>query len=321
LNVRVCLLAIMRYLGVVLIVAIWSGMVESTLEGHRSQSLHNTNPRVAASPHLQTPYSSYTTNPPVLPQYLPPSPHPTMITPPPFVSNSESTLGKSQGGKVYIGGNCTSSPCRNGGTCIANSISYICQCGSTFYGPDCENSTTDSCASNPCKNGATCVNGASGYLCICAFGYTGGTCQSTRYVCSWSPCMNGGTCINDTALSYHCQCPFMYSGAQCDIRDPRGFCASSPCQNGGICSLSTTNNIVCQCSVEWQGTFCQDYRATISAGGIVAVIFVVLGVSIGTFLTFWYRKRNRSMTMIQNEQRLTVAEDHTSSDYVTLSNQ
>lgn len=48
---------------------------------------------------------------------------------------------------------CSSNPCRNGGTCVDEENGFHCQCPEGFHEPYCY-SKVDECASNPCVNGA-----------------------------------------------------------------------------------------------------------------------------------------------------------------------
>uniref|UniRef100_A0A182Y0Z6 Cubilin n=1 Tax=Anopheles stephensi TaxID=30069 RepID=A0A182Y0Z6_ANOST len=81
---------------------------------------------------------------------------------------------------------CSSSPCRNGGTCVKiDAQNYSCTCPPDTNPPNCMR-TTSPCDSNPCQNGATCVAGwgnSGRFGCRCAPGYTGLRCQTLTRTC------------------------------------------------------------------------------------------------------------------------------------------
>ncbi|XP_078352029.1 EGF-like repeat and discoidin I-like domain-containing protein 3 [Oculina patagonica] len=72
------------------------------------------------------------------------------------------------------------------------------------------------CSSSPCKNGATCIPNyeEDTYHCACAPGYTGYHCTTDVDECSSVPCMNGGICT-DLVNGYKCTCQPGFMGVVC----------------------------------------------------------------------------------------------------------
>merc|ERR1711962_922568 len=78
---------------------------------------------------------------------------------------------------------CISSPCKNGGKCVATGTSsVICVCKSGTSGIYCEKggafSGKDPCSSNPCQNGGKCSSPGSKMSCVCKSGYGGKYCEA-----------------------------------------------------------------------------------------------------------------------------------------------
>jgi hypothetical protein len=176
-----------------------------------------------------------------------------------------------------IGSNpCWNTPCRNGGTCLSLSTSYLCQCSLPYGGANCD-LIINVCTPNPCLNGGMCIRSSNPldvtYRCDCLSGYIGARCeyrtskslsnscrQSSIYSlesivvggCNPSPCRNGGQCTTTTrnctsiACIPDCVCPSGFTGAFCERQD--ASCFSVPCMNGGTCSINTrTNQSSCRC--------------------------------------------------------------------------
>ncbi|XP_071817065.1 uncharacterized protein [Apostichopus japonicus] len=158
---------------------------------------------------------------------------------------------------------CAGNPCRNGGTCLAQSpseiIPFTCRCATGFLGDTCE--LNDLCTVNPCSNGGTCSNSGNGYTCACPIGFAGVRCETTRVIVNRcdlvEPCLNGGTCRRTDET---CQCPPGWDGPQCEIRrsvqTPCPPDGANMCQNGAGCVLENTA-MKCMCTTGFTGVLCE----------------------------------------------------------------
>ncbi|XP_037930417.1 fat-like cadherin-related tumor suppressor homolog, partial [Teleopsis dalmanni] len=89
---------------------------------------------------------------------------------------------------------CISMPCLNGGLCqYVHLGNYSCICPSKLSGRHCEYGKF--CSPNPCKNGGLCIEDEMSFHCICP-GYTGTTCEVDINECDNNPCEKGTICIN-----------------------------------------------------------------------------------------------------------------------------
>merc|ERR1711962_1769740 len=120
---------------------------------------------------------------------------------------------------------CISSPCKNGGKCVATGTSdVICVCKSGTSGIYCEKggafSGKDPCSSNPCQNGGKCFSSRDHMSCVCKSGYGGKYCEAESEVsgkdpCSPNPCQNGGKC-SSSGSKMSCVCKSGYGGKYCE---------------------------------------------------------------------------------------------------------
>nr|XP_020649057.1 protein crumbs homolog 2 isoform X2 [Pogona vitticeps] len=188
---------------------------------------------------------------------------------------------------------CSSSPCKNGGTCMDLEDGYRCLCPQSplaYAGEDCD-SLYDVCAGHPCPSGWVCSRtpGYLNYTCHCEPGLkglscsvegdecksspclqpdfecirissgfgcqcqSGDGCEAELSVCSSRPCRNNGTCIENNG-GYTCECQPGHLGLHCE--EDVDECASSPCQNGAIC-LDRVNEYNCFCVPGFQGHHCE----------------------------------------------------------------
>jgi WD40 repeat protein len=109
---------------------------------------------------------------------------------------------------------CSSSPCRNGGSCEDSAGSFLCQCPPVFSGLLCDVSA--------CRNGGTLWSNR----CLCPLGFAGSVCEIE--VSTSAPCALAGLCQNDGscdafsgagtpwAPTYRCVCQMGFVGHHCE---------------------------------------------------------------------------------------------------------
>ncbi|KAB1258545.1 Protein crumbs-like protein 1 [Camelus dromedarius] len=83
----------------------------------------------------------------------------------------------------------------------------------------------DECSSSPCRNGGTCENSPGNYTCLCPFDtlsgaqYGGRDCSDILLGCTDRLCLHHGTCIphfQDGQHDFRCLCPPGYTGSLCE---------------------------------------------------------------------------------------------------------
>ncbi|OEH75874.1 EGF-like domain-containing protein [Cyclospora cayetanensis] len=137
-------------------------------------------------------------------------------------------------------GPCSSTQCKNGGTC--EPTTGKCTCAACFSGSNCEVATAGCCTSNAgCSNNGTCTNNE----CKCNAGYSGTNCGTGA--CDGVVCQNGGTCQMPGGT---CKCPSGYSGKKCET----GACDNVSCKNGGTCEMPSGT---CKCPDGYSGARCE----------------------------------------------------------------
>ncbi|CAL4102763.1 unnamed protein product, partial [Meganyctiphanes norvegica] len=149
---------------------------------------------------------------------------------------------------------CTSNPCRNGGTCVDLNNEFQCVCDIGWEGALCT-IDVDECADKPCRNNGTCMDGTNDFTCTCVDGWKGRTCTSLTSHCDSNTCHHDGTC-EDLGNTFICHCPFGWKGSICHIPEIRA-CDSAPCQNGATC-VNTGDSYTCICHDGWDGPSCSN---------------------------------------------------------------
>ncbi|XP_076815422.1 EGF-like repeat and discoidin I-like domain-containing protein 3 [Clavelina lepadiformis] len=152
---------------------------------------------------------------------------------------------------------CDHMPCKNGGTCINDGNSYICNCNDEYEGHDC--SIRIQCVVPSAPNNGT-ISRESGqlvpykenitYRCndrhVVAYevnNFLVATCQKTKQWtkdtpvcvvddCNPDSCSGRGTCINQIGRTI-CECDEGYEGSDCSVQN--NPCDLSPCGQKGIC--------------------------------------------------------------------------------------
>ena len=73
------------------------------------------------------------------------------------------------------------------------------------------------CANKPCKNGGSCVaDSVSGFKCGCPTGFSGLTCELAP--CQSNPCQNSGKCyFAENSAMFYCDCVEGVYGDYCEI--------------------------------------------------------------------------------------------------------
>ncbi|XP_060102406.1 protocadherin Fat 1 isoform X1 [Heteronotia binoei] len=197
-------------------------------------------------------------------------------------AHMEESVDVSPGCLLTTTGDCSSSPCQNGGICspLLNG-GYDCKCTALFTGTHCDVSVNP-CASNPCLYGGTCIPVNNDFICQCRGLYTGQRCQIGPY-CKDNPCKNSGKCI-DSLDGPVCECEAGFHGERCltDVDE----CIENPCQNGALCE-NTYGAYHCNCSHGFGGKHCADilnkYVSTswnIGLAEVIGIIVFIVGVFI-----------------------------------------
>ena len=90
----------------------------------------------------------------------------------------------------------------NGGVCVQDGNSFICQCEAGYEGTLCE-MDTDDCEDDLCYG--VCVDQIAGYTCECEAGRSGRHCMRVMTPCHENNCTNG-LCVMGgpgTLISFH----------------------------------------------------------------------------------------------------------------------
>uniref|UniRef100_A0A0N5A9Z5 Delta-like protein n=1 Tax=Syphacia muris TaxID=451379 RepID=A0A0N5A9Z5_9BILA len=153
---------------------------------------------------------------------------------------------------------CKRNPCPRDRVCSpsANGVDYVCTCPSGFFGNDCKDEIT-ACSQKPCKNGGKCVENNGSFVCQCELEYYGKHCEyNSQDNCYNKPCLNGGTCVLDNFNASFCKCPALFSGRFCQNQSSQSNHRCQ--NNGTCVYVSNSNDCICQCSSGFTGTYCEN---------------------------------------------------------------
>lgn len=105
-----------------------------------------------------------------------------------------------------------------------------------FQGHRGEFCEMSSCHSSPCQNGGTCIAEANIYRCRCLPNYYGHNCQMIGIICQSNPCLNHGVC-HEQHLGFFCRCSPEWTGKNCEISSycTKHSCASKA--KDGVCQV------------------------------------------------------------------------------------
>ena len=101
-------------------------------------------------------------------------------------------------------------------TIDGRSVDFILDADNGFGVTQCD---TSSCEAQPCMNGGSCVEDGPSFVCECPSGFSGPLCSSAADRCGSEPdlCVEGATCINsEDGISFSCLCPIGRDGERCD---------------------------------------------------------------------------------------------------------
>ncbi|EDO41767.1 predicted protein, partial [Nematostella vectensis] len=214
----------------------------------------------------------------------------------------------------YVGA-CASSPCRNGGSCLAGQHDdFICDCPKGVSGKTCEVDSRP-CASNPCFFNGNCTNKGSDFECKCPNDLSGKRCEH-GFHCNRLPCMNGGSCETRDGAAV-CLCPRGFTGLDCSVDVDE--CQSNPCLNDGAC-VNTRGSFRCNCSGSTHGgELCNTVLANISPdkdgwplgrdeiiaiGTVLAILLLVVLIVVLILRRRAHRKRELDKGHAPNRQSL-----------------
>ncbi|XP_041458355.1 cubilin-like [Lytechinus variegatus] len=121
--------------------------------------------------------------------------------------------------------------------------------------------TVDECSSNPCRNGGTCIDMYDKFMCLCTSAWQGNLCEQDFNECSVivgtvNDCQNGGSCVN-TQGGYRCDCTADFYGSLCTMQydDCASNTVANVCDHGYCVNLPRIQTGVarfdCICSDGW----------------------------------------------------------------------
>jgi len=158
--------------------------------------------------------------------------------------------------QVTVSTPCSSSPCKNGGSCTVKDKGFTCKCAAGYSGTTCgttpkASSSGNACSNNKCKNSAICkanpvLNAQQ------SIGPGDSSSNSTSKSIGPGDSSSSSSSSSSNNTGYTCSCKPGYTGQYCQT--PSVSCSSSSCTNGK-CSV-TSNKIKCTCSNNWYGDKC-----------------------------------------------------------------
>ncbi|CAK8692637.1 unnamed protein product [Clavelina lepadiformis] len=159
---------------------------------------------------------------------------------------------------------CDHMPCKNGGTCINDGNSYICNCTDEYEGHDC--SIRIQCVVPSAPNNGT-ISRESGQLVPykenityrCNDRHTKDTPVCVVDDCNPDSCSGRGTCINQIGRTI-CECDEGYEGSDCSVQS--NPCDLSPCGQKGVCVREKGMNYTCRCLAGYHGKNCETFIAS-----------------------------------------------------------
>ncbi|XP_074465037.1 protein crumbs homolog 2 isoform X7 [Larus michahellis] len=154
---------------------------------------------------------------------------------------------------------CSSSPCKNGGSCKDLEVGYQCACPMepvAYMGINCE-LLYDACNKHECPAHRNCSGtpGRLEYECICMPGFTGIDCNIDINECESNPCKDPRFECVDSVNGYTCKCQTGLNGEGCQTES--SVCSSHPCLNNGTC-VEGPGDYACICQPGFTGANCRD---------------------------------------------------------------
>lgn len=112
---------------------------------------------------------------------------------------------------------CSPNPCQVNAQCRRLGYDFQCACPPNRDGKLCQLQKGDICSSSPCRNGGSCKSSpdATSFFCLCRAGYRGNNCEHESDSCRPNPCMHDGQCIS-LKPGYKCSCTDGRYGRNCE---------------------------------------------------------------------------------------------------------
>ncbi len=176
---------------------------------------------------------------------------------------------------------CTSNPCRHGGTCVDTYSSFVCLCTDNWAGNTCEEDVNE-CAAFAgtdlgCKNGAQCQNTPGSYQCHCQPGFYGVHCADKSNTCAAGGQMETcghGRCV-DTTQGITCICDQGWTtganGPACVVDVDECAAPNPPCSTSPMVQCVNTMGAFtcgsCPAGYSGNGFYCSDIDECLVGNG------------------------------------------------------